>query len=410
MYLCISDYKKQLLFDLINTMDSIFLGLRLGDILVLILIVILFLRLRKNESKSSSREEKIEQIIGDKINSSHQDLFNKSIETLTNLTKSTNESARNETNEDLENKKKLIDEKIAGVTDTLKEVKRTLKKYEEGSSTRHTELSAGIDNVSTQTNKLAETTTDLNKILNSSQARGQWGERMAEDILQIAGFEEGYQYKKGDPVETSELKQIIPDFTFLLPDGLRLNMDVKFPLDNYAKYVSAESDDEQKRYQKAFMKDVKGHIVAIANKAYIDPAGGTIDVGLMFIPNEGVYEFIVRNGDGVIDGALKKKIIVCSPLTMLAILAVIRQSMESFALSKTSGEILKVLDGFAHQWEAFKKHMDLTEKQLGTFRSSFNTLKTTRSNQLERSMSKVKELRESRGEALPESVKLIPEE
>ena len=87
MYLCISDYKKQLLFDLINTMDSIFLGLRLGDILVLILIVILFLRLRKNESKSSSREEKIEQIIGDKINSSHQDLFNKSIETLTNLTK-----------------------------------------------------------------------------------------------------------------------------------------------------------------------------------------------------------------------------------------------------------------------------------------------------------------------------------
>ena len=81
MYLCISDYKKQLLFDLINTMDSIFLGLRLGDILVLILIVILFLRLRKNESKSSSREEKIEQIIGDKINSSHQDLFNKSIET-----------------------------------------------------------------------------------------------------------------------------------------------------------------------------------------------------------------------------------------------------------------------------------------------------------------------------------------
>ena len=96
---------------------------------------------------------------------------------------------------------------------------------------------------------------------------------------------------------------------------------------------------------------------------------------------------------------------------MFAILSVIRQSMDNFAISKTSGEILEVLGGFEKQWENFKEHMDRTEKQLGTFTNSFSTLKTTRSNQLERSMSKVQELRESRGiEALPEPVKIINEE
>ena len=52
--------------------------------------------------------------------------------------------------------------------------------------------------------------------------------------------------------------------------------------------------------------------------------------------------------------------------------------------------------------------MDKTEKQLGTFTSSFQVLKTTRSNQLDRSINKIQNLRESRGiETLPESMGMI---
>ena len=198
--------------------------------------------------------------------------------------------------------------------------------------------------------------------------------------------------------------KIRPDFTFNMPDGLKLNMDVKFPLDNYSKYISSESDNDRVSHQQAFFKDVNSHISTISKREYIDPAGGTVDYVLMFIPNEGVYEFIYKNGEEVIDGALQKKIIICSPLTMFAILSVIRKSMDNFAISKTSGEILKVLGGFQKQWTTFTEHMDRTEKQLGTFTKSFEVLKTTRVNQLEKSLSKVQELRESREiKSLPEA-------
>ena len=390
-------------------MDSIFLVLLILVLIFFVSTVVMFsLLLKKTESKSSSRDsEELKRIIPDIIRSA----FGESIKILTHEAKDKLGSVRKATNEDLENKKEQIDEKMAGVAKTLEEVQKTLKKYDSDSTTRLAKLSAGIANVSTQTKELAETTTDLNKILNSSQARGQWGERMAEDVLRIAGFIEGISYHKQKTSNTQFGDgRIRPDFTFPMPDNLKLNMDVKFPLDNYARYVSAESRNEQDDYKKRFMQDVAGHIKAIANKEYIDPARGTIDVGLMFIPNEGVYEFIHRNGDGVIDGALEKKIIVCSPLTMFAILSVIRHSMDNFRISKNYGEIQKQIDGFCNQWEVFKDHMDTTEKQLGTFTKSFNTLKTTRSNVLERSMSKVKELRESRGEALPEPVKRIDEE
>jgi len=392
-------------------MDGLTLILTLLVIALCIGMAGMFLMLIKIKGATSTGgdllQQEISREIGEKVNAA----FGESIKTLTDVANDKLGSVRKETNEDLENKKKLIDIRIADIGKTLDEVQKTLKKYDTDSNTRLTKLSADITNVSTQTKELAESTTGLNNVLNSSQARGQWGEKMAEDVLQLAGFIEGINYEKQ---ETSNMQfgdgRIRPDFTFKMPDGLRLNMDVKFPLDNYAKYVSAESDDEQDGYQKAFMRDVNNHIGTISNKEYIDPTGGTMDYVLMFIPNEGVYEFIYKNGEGVIDGALQKKIIVCSPLTMFAILSVIRQSMDNFAISKTSGEILEVLGGFEKQWETFKDHMDRTEKQLGTFTNSFNTLKTTRSNQLERSMGKVQELREARGiEALPEPVEIITE-
>ena len=55
---------------------------------------------------------------------------------------------------------------------------------------------------------------------------------MAEDVLCLAGFVEGVQYRKQKAVEQGSG---IPDFTFLLPQNSILYMDVKFPLDNYLR-------------------------------------------------------------------------------------------------------------------------------------------------------------------------------
>ena len=49
-------------------------------------------------------------------------------------------------------------------------------------------------------------------------ARGQWGERMAEDVLRLAGFVENVNYVKQTQVEGGTGR---PDFTFPLPEGPR---------------------------------------------------------------------------------------------------------------------------------------------------------------------------------------------
>ena len=75
--------------------------------------------------------------------------------------------------------------------------------------------------------QLARRTENLNEVLSSSQKRGQWGERLAEDMLRAAGFIETVNYSKQDQNAVGGR----PDFTFFMPPDRVLYMDVKFPLD-----------------------------------------------------------------------------------------------------------------------------------------------------------------------------------
>ena len=94
---------------------------------------------------------------------------------------------------------------------------------------------------------------------------------------------------------------------------------------------------------------------------------------------------------------MKKRVIVCSPITLFAVLAVIRQAVENFALEKTSNEILSLLGSFKKQWLKFRVGMDKLGKRIDDSQKEFNTLYNTRSNQLEKPLNKIDEIRTFRG-------------
>ncbi|MEX2420799.1 MAG: DNA recombination protein RmuC, partial [Actinomycetota bacterium] len=85
------------------------------------------------------------------------------------------------------------------------------------------------------------------------------------------------------------------------------------------------------------------------------------------------------------------------PTTLFAVLAVIRQSVDRFALERTSDEILQLLGGFAKQWGAFTDGMDKLGRGLETTQRAFDALSTTRRSQLERQLDQIEELRSRRG-------------
>src|SRR5437763_9941470 len=100
------------------------------------------------------------------------------------------------------------------------------------------ELTAQLRMAGQQTAALTDTAARLREALAGSKSRGQWGERMAEDVLRAAGLVEHVNYRK----QTATSDGGIPDFTFLLPGDQVCHMDVKFPLDNYMRAMDAEGD------------------------------------------------------------------------------------------------------------------------------------------------------------------------
>ena len=243
---------------------------------------------------------------------------------------------------------------------------------------------------------LSKRTENLNEILSSAQARGQWGERLAEDMLRAAGFVEGINYRKQGTIDGGGR----PDYRFDMPPDRVLFMDVKFPLDKYAEYVAAQNDIQRASAKADFVRAVKGHVDALARRDYIDKsAENSIDYVLMFVPNESISGFVHEADPNLIDYALSKKVVLCSPLTLYAFLVVIRQASDSFHTEKTSVEIMQYINLFFKQWESYVQAVEKVRKSFATLTDDLESIDTngTRFKMLNAQIKKIERLRTKQG-------------
>lgn len=309
---------------------------------------------------------------------------------LMKLAKSQLSSERELTVKEVQSQKSLIDNQLSYLNKELEKVRGLIKDLEKDRENKFSELSSTITHTNKQTRDLLETTNQLNKILGSSQERGQWGERVAEDILQVAGFIEHVNYTKQSQATKSQTR---PDFSFLLPGGRHLNMDVKFPLDNYRYLVNAEVPSEKEKYQKLFIRDIKLKIKEVTTRDYINPTEDSIDLVILFIPNEQIFNFILANEPTLVDDAMKKKVVCCSPLSLFPILAVIRQAVDQFSLDKQSNVILQQLGLFKKNWQKFTLGFEKIGKKVSELHKEYDALATVRTRQLEKPLDKLDDLR-----------------
>ena len=295
---------------------------------------------------------------------------------------------------ELEGKKKLIDQTLEAMKVDLQKVQDLVTQFEKDRERKFGELANQLKLTAEQTGKLQETANKLYTALASTRVRGQWGERMAEDILRLSGLKEGINYLKQKAIQSGSTR---PDYTFLLPNQLKVNMDVKFPYDNYMNYQNATSDSDKEIYKQNFLRDVRSRIKEVTTRDYINPAENTVDYVLVFIPNEHMYAFIMENDPAIIDEALKQRVILCSPITLYAILAIIRQAVDNFSLEQRASQIIELMGVFYKQWNEFLKSLENMGKKIDDAKKEFEKLTTTRKNQLEKPLKKIEELREAAG-------------
>lgn len=302
----------------------------------------------------------------------------------------------------LAGRQQLIDAKLgevqAGVQGDLARLSQLVQQLGEATGERFGQVDQSLKVHAEITQSLAGTTNSLREALASSNTRGQWGERMAEDVLRLAGMHEKVNYVKRTAVAGEGTG--IPDFTFLLPKGHVLFMDVKFPMAAYVRFLEAGTDFEKSDHRATFVRDVRARVRELAKREYAQaddrPA---VDNVLLFVPNETIAAFIHEADGELVEDALRQHVVICSPLTLFAFLGVIRQAFDNFMIEQTSREILGLLGRFGQQWGKYAEAVDKVKRQFDTVSRSFDELATTRRKALERPLNAIEDLR--RKQVLP---------
>jgi DNA recombination protein RmuC len=296
-------------------------------------------------------------------------------------------------NQELGAKRDVIDSRLTQVETAMQEglvaVGRAVSELQRTSAERFGSLDQALTMHADATRSLTTTTNTLREALANPKARGQWGERMAEDVLRLAGFREGFNYVKQTSVAEGAG---IPDFTFTLPKGHKLFLDVKFPLTSYLAYLNADTDGERSTHRAQFLRDVRVRVRELAQRKYDhDPA--SLDYVLLFVPNESISGFMHEVDATLIDEALRQRVVLCSPLTLFALLAVVRQAHDAFLTEQRADEIQKQMAKFSKQWTMFTDQLDKVQRQLTGAVKSYEDLNGTRRRQLERPLEKIEALR-----------------
>jgi DNA recombination protein RmuC len=328
--------------------------------------------------------------LADEQRHAHDETLNRLLETNRALL----EQERIRAGSELDGKKSLIDQQLVTMTGELDKVSELVRTLDGGQRKAYGELSNELRRQHEGLTALSEHTQSLREALASSKARGQWGERMAEDVLRLAGLLEGVNYRKQATLGNAGR----PDYTFMMPNGRVMHMDVKFPLDNYVRHLEANNEIERKQFRDQFLRDVRDRVKELNQRGYLDATDETVDCLLMFIPNEQVYAFVHEHDRAILDEAMRNKIVVCSPLTLYAVLAVVRQAVDNFQLERTSSEILALLGEFSRQWEKYAAQLEKVQQRFEQVGKEYSSLMTTRHRALQRPLDKIEHLRhEERG-------------
>ena len=290
-------------------------------------------------------------------------------------------SIREDNTTQLNEMRKTVDEKLQTTLE-----KRLGESFKQVSS-RLEEVHKGLGEMQ----NLATGVGDLKKVLSNVKTRGVLGEYQLENILEQILTPE--QYAKN--VATKKGSQANVEFAVKLPGKesekeVWLPIDSKFPIEDYHRLLDAFDKGDKteiENSQKFLIKRIE-HFAKEISEKYIDPPH-TTDFGIMFLPVESLYAEVLRHPSLFETLQRKYKITITGPTTLSALLNSLQMGFRTLAVQKRSSEVWDVLKAVKFEFKEFSGVLSKVHKQLNTASGTLETLRTTRTNVMERKLKDV---------------------
>ncbi len=242
-----------------------------------------------------------------------------------------------------------------------------------------------------EVNRLADGIADIKKVFGNVKTRGTWGEVQLGALLdQMLAKEQFVKNCRINPKVDAFV-----DFAIVLPDRngekTYLPIDSKFPIEEYQRLIDSEDKTES---EKLLAQAIKKQADSISLKYIFPPL--TTDFAIMYFPIESLYAETVKN-DTLMAYLHKKRIMVCGPTNLGALLNSLQVGFKTVAIEQRSRELWQLLSAFKVEFEKFSLLLEKTGKKLAEAQDAID-LATKRTKTIGRKLSGVKEITEAEAE------------
>jgi DNA recombination protein RmuC len=230
--------------------------------------------------------------------------------------------------------------------------------------------------------RLSREAVDLTRALQgTNKLQGQWGEMVLERLLEESGLRPGREFAAQVSLrdEQGRLKQ--PDVIVYLPEKRAVIIDAKMSLNSYVEANRTDDDKEREQHLNNHINSIRQHVNGLSKKQYQQlPELTTLDFVLLFIPVEGAFQAAVSRKPELLTQSLRRRVMLASPSTLLAILRTIHhiwrmdeQNRNSQIIAQEAGKLYDKFVGFTeafneagHRLDQARQSWQLAEKRLST--------------------------------------------
>lgn len=232
---------------------------------------------------------------------------------------------------------------LAPLREALTRVERHVGALERDRVEHFGELGAMLAEVAQRTEALGRQTASLAGALNSSGVRGTWGEAQLRRVLEHAGMLARCDFDEQVSAVSGHDARVRPDVLVHLPGDKCLVIDAKAPLD---AFLRAQGDGlaagERTAYLRAHAAAVRGHVEALAAKAYWSAFSTSPELVVCFVPSDAVLAAALQAEPDLYDHAQARKVVLASPATLLAVLRATAFAWQQDAVSGHAREVLRL--------------------------------------------------------------------
>ncbi|WP_226699132.1 DNA recombination protein RmuC [Qipengyuania gaetbuli] len=210
-----------------------------------------------------------------------------------------------------------------------------------------------------------------NSLTNAPKARGRWGERALQNVLEQCGLSEHTDFILEQSVDT-ESGRLRPDAIVNVPGQKKLVIDAKVSLNAYQAAFEADDDGERARHMDLHAKSMRGHVQTLGSKGYQSQFDDAPDYVVMFVPGEHFVAAALEHDPELWDFAFRNKVLLATPTNLVAIARTVAQVWRQDTIANEAMEIGKAGAELYDRLAVAAEHMKRVGGGLETAVNNYN--------------------------------------